>query len=139
MKGYNACWVPGTDHASIATEAKVVQRLRKKGIKKRDLSRQEFLDHAWEWTNEHGGIILNQLKKLGASCDWKRTRFTLEEDLYKAVIDSFIRLYEEGLIYRGNRMVNWDPEAQTDRKSTRLNSSHVAISYAVFCLKKKTN
>ncbi len=113
MKGYNACWVPGTDHASIATEAKVVQRLRQKGIKKSDLSRQEFLDHAWEWTNEHGGIILNQLKKLGASCDWKRTRFTLEEDLYKAVIDSFIRLYEEGLIYRGNRMVNWDPEAQT--------------------------
>src|SRR5690625_620781 len=113
MKGYNACWVPGTDHASIATEAKVVQRLRQKGIKKSDLSRQEFLDHAWEWTNEHGGIILNQLKKLGASCDWKRTRFTLEEDLYKAVIDSFILLYEEGLIYRGNRMVNWDPEAQT--------------------------
>lgn len=113
MKGFNASWVPGTDHASIATEAKVVQKLRKQGIKKSDLSREDFLEHAWEWTNEHGGIILQQLKKLGASCDWKRTRFTLEEDLYEAVIDSFISLYEKGLIYRGNRMVNWDPEAQT--------------------------
>ncbi|PWN06431.1 valine--tRNA ligase [Rhodohalobacter mucosus] len=113
MKGYNACWVPGTDHASIATEAKVVQKLRKEGIKKSDLSRDEFLEHAWTWTDEHGGIILQQLKKLGASCDWKRTRFTLEDDLYESVIDCFIELYDRGYIYRGQRMVNWDPAAQT--------------------------
>ncbi|MCH8525285.1 MAG: valine--tRNA ligase, partial [Balneolales bacterium] len=113
MLGKNACWVPGTDHASIATEAKVVQRLRKKGIKKSDLSRDEFMKHAWEWTDEHGGIILEQLKKLGASCDWDRTRFTLEDDLYEAVIDCFIDLHERGLIYRGLRMINWDPEAKT--------------------------
>jgi valyl-tRNA synthetase len=100
MTGKNACWVPGTDHASIATEAKVVQRLREKGIKKSDIGREAFLEHAWEWTHEKGGIILQQLKKLGASCDWKRTRFTLEEDLYQAVIDCFIELYDRGLIYR---------------------------------------
>jgi len=113
MQGKNACWVPGTDHASIATEAKVVQKLRKKGVKKSDLSRDEFMDHAWDWTNEHGGIILQQLRTLGASCDWKRTRFTLEEDLYEAVIDCFIKLYDDGYIYRGKRMINWDPAAQT--------------------------
>ncbi|MCH8496225.1 MAG: valine--tRNA ligase [Balneolales bacterium] len=113
MLGKNACWVPGTDHASIATEAKVVQRLRTKGIKKSDLSRDDFMKHAWEWTEEHGGIILEQLKKLGASCDWERTRFTLEEDLSEAVIDSFIELHQRGLIYRGLRMINWDPEAKT--------------------------
>jgi valyl-tRNA synthetase len=113
MLGKNACWVPGTDHASIATEAKVVQKLRKEGIKKRDLSRDDFLKHAWEWTEEHGGIILQQLKKLGASCDWKRTRFTLEDELYETVTDCFIDLYERGYIYRGQRMVNWDPAAQT--------------------------
>jgi valyl-tRNA synthetase len=113
MLGKNACWVPGTDHASIATEAKVVQKLRKQGITKADLSRDEFLEHAWEWTDEHGGIILEQLKKLGASCDWQRTRFTLEDELYDSVIDCFIELYERGYIYRGKRMINWDPEAQT--------------------------
>ena len=113
MLGLNACWVPGTDHASIATEAKVVQRLRKQGLSKRDLSRDEFLEHAWAWTHEHGGIILEQLKKLGASCDWNRTRFTLEDELYESVIDAFVELYERGLIYRGLRMVNWDPAAQT--------------------------
>lgn len=113
MLGKNTCWVPGTDHASIATEAKVVQMLRKKGIKKRDLSRNEFLNHAWKWTEEHGGIILKQLRKLGASCDWQRTRFTLEDDLYEMVIDCFIELFERGYIYRGLRMVNWDPAAQT--------------------------
>jgi len=113
MLGKNACWVPGTDHASIATEAKVVARLREKGIKKSDLSRDEFLKHAWDWTNEYGGTILKQLRKLGASCDWQRTRFTLEENLYDAVIDCFIHFYEKGLIYRGLRMVNWDPEAKT--------------------------
>ena len=113
MNGYNTCWVPGTDHASIATEAKVVQKLRKQGIKKSDLSRDEFLKHAWEWTDEHGGIILQQLKKLGASCDWNRTRFTLEDDLYDTVLDCFIELYDRGYIYRGQRMVNWDPAAQT--------------------------
>ncbi|WP_234570922.1 valine--tRNA ligase [Rhodohalobacter sp. 614A] len=113
MLGKNTCWVPGTDHASIATEAKVVQMLRKKGITKRDLSRNEFLNHAWDWTEEHGGIILKQLRKLGASCDWQRTRFTLEDDLYEMVIDCFIELYDRGYIYRGLRMVNWDPAAQT--------------------------
>lgn len=113
MKDLNTCWVPGTDHASIATEAKVVQKLRKEGIKKSDLSRDEFMKHAWEWTNEHGGIILQQLRKLGASCDWQRTRFTLEDELYESVIDCFIELYDRGYIYRGKRMVNWDPEAQT--------------------------
>lgn len=113
MLGKNACWVPGTDHASIATEAKVVDKLRKQGITKADLTREEFLKHAWEWTDEHGGIILQQLRKLGASCDWDRTRFTLEEDLYDAVIECFITLYERGYIYRKKRMINWDPEAQT--------------------------
>jgi valyl-tRNA synthetase len=113
MLGKNACWVPGTDHASIATEAKVVQKLRKEGITKADLTREEFLNHAWEWTDEHGGIILQQLRKLGASCDWERTRFTLEDDLYESVIDCFIELYDRGYIYRGKRMINWDPEAQT--------------------------
>jgi valyl-tRNA synthetase len=113
MQGYNTCWVPGTDHASIATEAKVVQKLRKEGIKKSDLSRDEFLKHAWHWTDEHGGIILQQLRKLGASCDWQRTRFTLEDELYESVIDCFIELYDRGYIYRGQRMVNWDPAAQT--------------------------
>jgi valyl-tRNA synthetase len=113
MLGKNACWVPGTDHASIATEAKVVQKLRKEGITKKDLTRDQFLEHAWDWTREHGGIILQQLKKLGASCDWKRTRFTLEDDLCETVTDCFIDLYERGYIYRGQRMVNWDPSAQT--------------------------
>ena len=113
MMGKNACWVPGTDHASIATEAKVVGRLREKGIKKSDLSREEFLKHAWDWTNEYGDTILKQLRKLGASCDWERTRFTLEDDLYDAVIDCFIHYYEKGQIYRGLRMVNWDPVAKT--------------------------
>ncbi|MCB0802651.1 MAG: class I tRNA ligase family protein, partial [Flavobacteriales bacterium] len=113
LLGKNACWVPGTDHASIATEAKVVQRLAKQGINKSDLTREEFMKHAWEWTDEYGGTILKQLKRLGASCDWERTRFTLEEDLSEAVIDVFIDLHEKGLIYRGARMVNWDPAAQT--------------------------
>ncbi len=113
LLGKNACWVPGTDHASIATEAKVVDKLKKEGIDKADISRQEFVDHAWEWTHKHGGIILEQLKKLGASCDWERTKFTLDDDLSESVIDVFIDLYKKGLIYRGYRMVNWDPEAQT--------------------------
>jgi valyl-tRNA synthetase len=113
MMGFNACWVPGTDHASIATEAKVVQKLRKEGIKKADLSRDAFLEHAWEWTHKHGGIILEQLKKLGASCDWDRTRFTMDEKYYDSVIDCFIDLYNKGKIYRGERMINWDPAAKT--------------------------
>ncbi len=113
MLGKNACWVPGTDHASIATEAKVVQMLREKGIKKSDLSREEFLKHAWEWKDKYGGIILEQLKKLGASCDWDRTRFTMEDDLSDAVIEVFIDLYKKGYIYRGMRMVNWDPAGLT--------------------------
>ena len=113
LRGYNACWVPGTDHASIATEAKVVARLKEKGIEKSDLTREEFLKHAWDWTEEYGGVILEQLKKLGASCDWERTKFTLDPDMSKAVIKTFVDLYNKGLIYRGYRMVNWDPEAQT--------------------------
>lgn len=113
MEGKNACWVPGTDHASIATEAKVVNKLAQQGIKKKDLTRDEFLSHAWDWTNEHGGIILKQLRKLGASCDWKRTSFTMDETRSKSVIKVFCDLYNKGLIYRGARMVNWDPKAQT--------------------------
>ena len=113
MEGKNACWVPGTDHASIATEAKVVGKLAEKGIKKTDLSREEFLEHAWDWTHEHGGIILKQLRKLGCSCDWDRTAFTMDETRSKGVIKVFCDLYEKGLIYRGVRMVNWDPKAQT--------------------------
>ncbi len=113
MMGKNACWVPGTDHASIATEAKVVAKLKEQGIDKKNLSREEFLKHAWEWKEKHGGIILEQLKKLGASCDWKRTKFTMDEALYESVIDVFIDLYNKGLIYRGVRMVNWDPKALT--------------------------
>ena len=113
MQGKNACWVPGTDHASIATEAKVVKRLAEQGIKKSDLTREEFLKHAWEWTDEHGGIILKQLRKLGASCDWDRTSFTMDEIRSKSVIKVFCDLYNKGLIYRGLRMVNWDPKAQT--------------------------
>ena len=113
MQGKNACWVPGTDHASIATEAKVVNRLATQGIKKTDLSREEFLSHAWEWTHEHGGIILEQLKKLGASCDWERTAFTMDEVRSESVLRIFCDLYDKGLIYRGVRMVNWDPKALT--------------------------
>ncbi|ATA73264.1 valine--tRNA ligase [Capnocytophaga sp. H4358] len=113
LKGFNACWVPGTDHASIATEAKVVARLKEQGINKADLSREEFLKHAWDWTHQYGGVILEQLKKLGCSCDWDRTKFTLDDDLYASVIKVFIDLYNKGYIYRGYRMVNWDPEAKT--------------------------
>ncbi|OYT14680.1 MAG: valine--tRNA ligase [Bacteroidetes bacterium 4572_77] len=113
MQGKNACWVPGTDHASIATEAKVVNHLKQQGIDKNDLTREEFMAHAWEWKEKHGGIILEQLKKLGASCDWDRTKFTMDKDLYESVIDVFIDLYDKGLIYRGVRMVNWDPQALT--------------------------
>jgi len=113
LLGKNACWVPGTDHASIATEAKVVAKLKEQGIDKNDLSRDEFLKHAWDWTNEYGGVILEQLKKLGCSCDWERTKFTMDDDMSEAVIKVFVDLYEKGLIYRGYRMVNWDPEAKT--------------------------
>jgi valyl-tRNA synthetase len=113
MQGKNACWVPGTDHASIATEAKVVKLLAEQGIKKQDLTREEFLKHAFAWKEKYGGIILEQLKKLGASCDWERTRFTMEDDLSEAVLEVFVRLYEKGLVYRGHRMVNWDPAALT--------------------------
>ena len=113
MEGKNACWVPGTDHASIATEAKVVKKLAEQGIKKHDLTREEFLKHAWDWTDEHGGIILKQLRRLGASCDWDRTAFTMDEKRSKSVIKVFVDLYNKGLIYRGLRMVNWDPKALT--------------------------
>lgn len=113
LKGFNACWVPGTDHASIATEAKVVAKLKEQGINKNDLTREQFLEHAWEWTHKYGGVILEQLKKLGASCDWERTKFTMDPDMSASVIRSFVDLYNKGLIYRGYRMVNWDPEAKT--------------------------
>jgi valyl-tRNA synthetase len=113
LLGKNACWVPGTDHASIATEARVVAKLREKGISKSDLSREEFVEHAWEWTRKYGGVILEQLKKLGCSCDWERTRFTMDDDMSASVIKVFVNLYNKGLIYRGYRMVNWDPKAQT--------------------------
>lgn len=113
LMGKNACWVPGTDHASIATEAKVVAKLKEQGIDKKNLSREEFLAHAWDWTQEYGGVILNQLKKLGCSCDWERTKFTLDDDMSESVISVFVDLFNKGLIYRGYRMVNWDPKAQT--------------------------
>ncbi len=113
MDGKNALWVPGTDHAAIATEAKVVAKLAEQGIKKSDLSREEFLKHAWDWTHKYGGIILEQLKKLGASCDWERTAFTMDDIRSRSVIRVFVDLYRKGLIYRGKRMVNWDPKAQT--------------------------
>ena len=113
LQGKNACWVPGTDHASIATEAKVVAKLKEKGIQKNDLSRAQFMEHAWEWTEEYGGVILEQLKKLGCSCDWDRTKFTMDDQMSESVIKVFIDLFNKGLIYRGFRMVNWDPQAQT--------------------------
>ena len=113
LEGYNACWVPGTDHASIATEAKVVAKLKSEGIEKSSLTRDEFLKHAWDWTHKHGGIILEQFKRLGASCDWERTKFTMDDDMSESVIHVFVDLYNKGLIYRGYRMVNWDPQAKT--------------------------
>ena len=113
LQGFNACWIPGTDHASIATEAKVVSKLKSQGISKNDIDRNEFLKHAWDWTDKHGGLILEQLKKLGCSCDWDRTKFTLDNDMSESVIKVFIELYNKNLIYKGHRMVNWDPEAKT--------------------------
>jgi valyl-tRNA synthetase len=121
MLGKNACWVPGTDHASIATEARVVNKLASEGISKKDITREKFLEHAWEWTHKHGGIILEQLKKLGASCDWDRTCFTMDEKLSSSVIKVFVDLYKKGLIYRGVRMVNWDPKAQTAVSDEEVN------------------
>lgn len=125
LKGYNTCWVPGTDHASIATEAKVVAMLREKGIDKNTLSREEFLSYAWEWKEKYGGIILEQLKKLGCSLDWKRTAFTMDEDYYKAVIDVFMDLYKKGYIYRGVKMINWDPKAKTALSDEEVNHKEV--------------
>ena len=121
LQGKNACWVPGTDHASIATEAKVVDSLKKQGIFKEDLDRETFLKHAWEWKDNYGGIILDQLKKLGCSCDWDRTKFTMDDDMSKSVISTFIDLHNKGLIYKGNRMVNWDPEARTTLSDEEVN------------------
>lgn len=136
MLGYNACWVPGTDHASIATEAKVVKQLADKGIKKADLSREEFLAHAWDWKNKYGGIILEQLKKLGASCDWDRTRFTMDPDMSEAVLDVFVDLHQKGHIYRGVRMVNWDPAGLTAVSDEEVihketNSKLVYVNYKI--------
>ena len=121
LKGFNACWVPGTDHASIATEAKVVARLKEQGIQKADLTREQFLKHSWDWTQQYGGVILDQLKKLGASCDWERTKFTLDPGMSTQVIKSFVDLYNKGLIYRGYRMVNWDPQAKTTLSDEEVN------------------
>lgn len=133
MRGYNACWVPGTDHASIATEAKVVQLLAKQGLNKFELGREKFLEHAFEWKEKYGGIILEQLKKLGASCDWSRTAFTMDEIRYDGVIDVFVRLYEKGLIYRGTRMVNWDPKAKTAVSDEEVN--HVESTDKLYYVK----
>src|ERR1700722_18395607 len=135
MQGYNACWVPGTDHASIATEAKVVQMLREKGVKKSDLSREEFLKYAWEWKEKYGGIILEQLKTLGCSCDWERTRFTMDEDLSAAVIHVFVDLYKKGNIYRGVRMINWDPKGMTAVSDEEVN--HKEVDSKLFYIKYK--
>ncbi|HEY1038357.1 MAG TPA: class I tRNA ligase family protein, partial [Bacteroidia bacterium] len=136
MLGFNACWVPGTDHASIATEAKVVKLLADQGIKKADLTREKFLEHAWDWKEKYGGIILEQLKKLGASCDWDRTRFTMEEELSEAVIDVFVDLHKKGHIYRGVRMVNWDPQGLTAVSDEEVihkeaNSKLVYVKYKI--------
>ncbi|MBT4217112.1 MAG: valine--tRNA ligase [Flavobacteriales bacterium] len=136
MMGYNTCWVPGTDHASIATESKVVQKLSSEGIQKSDLTREEFLSHAFKWKEEHGGIILEQLKKLGASCDWERTKFTMDDDMNESVIKVFVDLHNKGLIYRGVRMVNWDPSAQTALSDEEVihkevNSKLYHISYNI--------
>ena len=135
MQGKNACWVPGTDHASIATEAKVVDRLASRGVKKSDLSREEFLEHAWDWTREHGGIILEQLKKLGASCDWDRTAFTMDETRSESVLKVFRDLHEKGLIYRGVRMVNWDPKALTALSDEEV--IHKEVNGKLYYLKYK--
>ena len=136
LQGFNACWIPGTDHASIATEAKVVNKLKSQGINKSDLSRNEFLEHAWSWTDEHGGLILEQLKILGCSCDWDRTKFTLDSDMSESVIKVFVELYNRNLIYKGHRMVNWDPEALTTLSNEEViheevNSKLYYISYKI--------
>ena len=133
MLGKNACWVPGTDHASIATEAKVVENLKKKGINKSDISRDEFLKHAWDWTEKYGGGILEQLKKLGCSCDWDRTKFTLDDDMYESVIEAFEKLHDKDLIYRGFRMINWDPEAKTTVSDEEVN--YIEEDSSLFYLK----
>jgi len=126
MQGKNALWVPGTDHASIATEARVVNMLGEKGIQKSDLTREKFLEHAWEWKEKHGGIILDQLKKLGASCDWTRTKFTMDDAMSESVLRVFVDLYKKGHIYRGVRMVNWDPQAQTAVSDEEVNHKEVS-------------
>ncbi len=140
MEGKNACWVPGTDHASIATEAKVVKMLAEKGISKKDITREEFLNHAWEWKEKYGGIILEQLKKLGASCDWKRTRFTMENDMSEAVIDVFIDLYKKGYIYRGTKMVNWDPVGLTTLSDEEVifKENNSQLVYILYSFSEKT-
>ena len=142
MMGKNACWVPGTDHASIATEAKVVENLKLLGINKSDISREEFVKHAWEWTEKYGGGILDQLKRLGCSCDWNRTKFTLDEDMYESVILAFMDLYQKGYIYRGYRMINWDPEAETTVSDEEVNyveeeSNLYYLNYSIDGLKEK--
>src|SRR5690554_2453358 len=153
MSGKNTLWQPGTDHAGIATQMVVERQLGAQGISRHDLGREKFIEKVWEWKEQSGGNITRQIRRLGSSVDWSRERFTMDEGLSNAVKEVFVKLHEEGLIYRGKRLVNWDPKLQTDlsdlevesdkeeqgsdRKSTRLNSSHVRISYAVFCLKKK--
>ena len=140
MKGYNACWVPGTDHASIATEAKVVAMLRERGIAKSSLSREEFLSYAWEWKEKYGGIILQQLKKLGCSLDWDRTTFTMDKDYYDSVINIFLDLYKKGVIYRGKRMINWDVKALTALSDEEVTEKKPARNYttSIMLLKEQT-
>lgn len=137
LQGKNACWVPGTDHASIATEAKVVAKLKAEGIDKNKLSRTEFLEHAWDWTHEYGGVILEQLKKLGCSCDWNRTKFTMDPDMSASVIKVFVDLYNKGLIYRGYRMVNWDPEAKPPCRKRKLSMLIRKVSCIILIIKLK--
>ena len=137
MQGKEACWVPGTDHASIATEAKVVAMLKERGIEKESLTREKFLEHAWEWKEKYGGIILDQLKKLGASCDWSRTKFTMDKDLSESVIKVFIDLYEKGHIYRGIRMVNWDPQGKTALADDEV--IHREVDSQLFYIKYKVS
>ena len=141
LKGYNTCWVPGTDHASIATEAKVVAMLREQGIDKNSLSREEFLKYAWEWKEKYGGIILQQLKKLGCALDWNRTAFTMDEDYYNAVIDVFIDLHKKGHIYRGVKMINWDPKAKTALSDEEVNHKEVnsSLVYVRYFFEPSTN
>ena len=140
MEGKNTCWIPGIDHASIATETKVVKMLEEMGIEKEQLSREEFLDHAWKWKEKYGGIIIDQLKKLGCSCDWKRQKFTMDDDYSRSVIKAFVHLYNKGFIYKGQRLVNWCPSSQSAISDEELSTKKFQESYGILnILSKKIN